>query len=117
MAEPHSLIKEFRKNNARYGLHGELLETPIERTANMIQLNITTLTELTYLFGCDMAKRRSGHILLVASLMAFQAVPSYAAYAATKAYVLALGEALHDELRAHGVVVTTLPGAHRDGLR
>jgi len=104
-------------NNAGYGLHGDLLDTPIERTANMIQLNITTLTELTYLFGRDMAKRRSGHILLVASLMAFQAVPSYAAYAATKAYVLALGEALHDELRPHGVVVTTLcPGYTATGF-
>jgi short-subunit dehydrogenase len=72
-------------NNAGYGLHGDFLETPIERTADMIQLNITTLTELTYLFGRDMATRRSGHILLVASLLAFQAVPSYAAYAATKA--------------------------------
>jgi hypothetical protein len=99
-------------NNAGYGLHGDLLEMPIERTANMIQLNITTLTELTYLFGRDMAKRRSGHILLVASLMAFQAVPSYAAYAATKAYVLALGEALHSELRPLGVVVTTLCPGH-----
>ena len=72
-------------NNAGYGLHGDFLETPIERTENMIQLNITALTELTYLFGRDMAARRSGHILLVASLLAFQAVPSYAAYAATKA--------------------------------
>ena len=43
---------------------------------NMIQLNVTTLTELTYLFGRDMATRRSGHILLVASLLAFQAIPS-----------------------------------------
>ena len=107
-----SLAIDILVNNAGYGLHGDLLETPIERTANMIQLNITTLTELTYLFGRDMAKRRSGHILLVASLMAFQAVPSYAAYAATKAYVLALGEALHNELRPHGVVVTTLCPGH-----
>lgn len=107
-----SVTVDILLNNAGYGLHGDLLETPIERTANMIQLNITTLTELTYLFGLDMAKRRSGHILLVASLMAFQAVPSYAAYAATKAYVLALGEAVHDELRPHGVVVTTLCPGH-----
>ena len=99
-------------NNAGYGLHGDFLDTAIERTIDMIQLNITALTELTYLFGRDMAARRSGHILLVASLMAFQAVPSYAAYAATKAYVLALGEALHDELRSHGVVVTTLCPGH-----
>jgi short-subunit dehydrogenase len=99
-------------NNAGYGLHGDFLETPIERTKNMIQLNITTLTELTYLFGRDMATRGSGHILLVASLLGFQAVPSYAAYAATKAYVLALGEALHDELRLHGVIVTSLCPGH-----
>src|SRR6266581_8429240 len=49
-------------NNAGYGLHGDFLETPIERTMNMIQLNIMTLTELTYVFGRDMVKRRSGHI-------------------------------------------------------
>ena len=99
-------------NNAGYGLHGDFLEMPIERTVDMIQLNITALTELTYLFGRDMAKRGSGHILLIASLLAFQAVPSYAAYAATKAYVLALGEALHDELRPHGVAVTSLCPGH-----
>jgi uncharacterized protein len=50
-------------NNAGYGLHGDFLETAIERTVDMIQLNITALTELTYLFGRDMATRRSGHIL------------------------------------------------------
>ncbi|MFK0167117.1 SDR family NAD(P)-dependent oxidoreductase [Rhizobium sp. NPDC090279] len=111
-----SVTVDILLNNAGYGLHGDLLETPIERTANMIQLNITTLTELTYLFGRDMAKRRSGHILLVASLMAFQAVPSYAAYAATKAYVLALGEALHNEFRPHGVVATLCPGHTATGF-
>ncbi|MCW2318563.1 short-subunit dehydrogenase [Rhodoblastus acidophilus] len=99
-------------NNAGYGLHGDFLETPIDRTTDMIQLNITALTELTHLFGRDMAKRGTGHILLVASLLAFQAVPSYAAYAATKAYVLALGEALHDELSPRGVVVTSLCPGH-----
>lgn len=107
-----SIAIDILLNNAGYGLHGDFQETPIARTVDMIQLNITTLTELTHLFGRDMAKRRSGHILLVASLLAFQAVPGYAAYAATKAYVLALGEALHDELRPHGVVVTTLSPGH-----
>jgi short-subunit dehydrogenase len=110
--DARSVAIDILVNNAGYGLHSDFLETPIERTVNMIQLNITTLTELTYLFGRNMATRRSGHILLVASLLAFQAVPSYAAYAATKAYVLALGEALHDELRPHGVVVTSLCPGH-----
>jgi short-subunit dehydrogenase len=110
--DARSVAIDILVNNAGYGLHGDFRETPIERTVDMIQLNITALTELTYLFGRDMASRRSGHILLVASLLAFQAVPGYAAYAATKAYVLALGEALHDELRPHGVIVTSLCPGH-----
>jgi short-subunit dehydrogenase len=99
-------------NNAGYGLYGDFLDTPVERTVDMIQLNVSALTELTYLFGRDMAARRSGYILLVASLLALQAVPTYAAYAATKAYVLSLGEALHNELRPQGVVVTALCPGH-----
>lgn len=110
--DARSVAIDILLNNAGYGLHGDFLETPIERTADMIQLDITALTELTYLFGRDMATRGSGHILLLASLLAFQAVPGYAVYAAAKAYVLALGEALHDELGPHGVIVTTLCPGH-----
>jgi short-subunit dehydrogenase len=109
-----SISIDILVNNAGYGLQGEFLETPIERTVDMIQLNITALTELSYLFGRDMAARRSGHILLIASLLAFQPVPTFAAYAATKSYVLALGEALHDELRSQGVVVTSLCPGHTE---
>jgi short-subunit dehydrogenase len=58
-----------------------------------------------------MVKRRTGHILLIASLLGYQATPGYAAYAASKAYVLLFGEALHAELKPHGVNVTVLsPG-------
>jgi short-subunit dehydrogenase len=112
--DARSMSIDILVNNAGYGLHGEFLETPIERTVDMIQLNVTALTELSYLFGRDMAARRSGHILLVASLLAFQPVPTYAAYAATKSYVLALGEALHDELSSQGVVVTSLCPGHTE---
>ena len=101
-------------NNAGYGLHGEFLETPIERTTDMIQLNITALTELSYVFGRDMASRGSGQILLIASLLGLQPVPTYAAYAATKSYVLAFGEALHEELRPQGVAVTSLCPGHTE---
>ena len=110
--DERSISIDILVNNAGYGLQGDFLDTPIERTVDMIQLNITALTELSYLFGRDMAERGSGHILLVASLLAFQAVPSFAAYAATKAYVLLFGEALHDEVRSRGVVVTTLCPGH-----
>lgn len=112
--DERSISIDILVNNAGYGLQGDFLDTPIERTADMIQLNITALTELSHLFGRDMAQRGSGHILLVASLLAFQPVPSYAAYAATKAYVLAFGEALHDEVGSRGVVVTTLCPGHTE---
>ena len=112
--DARSLQIDILVNNAGYGLHGDFLDIPIERTVDMIQLNITALTELSYMFGAAMAERGNGHILLVSSILAFQPVPTYAAYAATKAYVLSFGEALHDELRSRGVKVTVLCPGHTE---
>ena len=99
-------------NNAGFGIYGEFVEESFQKMSEMLQLNITALSELTHLFAADMVKRKRGHIMLVASVVAYQASPNYAAYAATKAYVLSLGEALHEELKPHGVTVTVLsPGA------
>lgn len=112
--DERSIQIDLLVNNAGYGLHGAFLGTPIERTTDMIQLNITALTELSYAFGLDMAARGSGQILLIASLLGLQPVPTFAAYAATKSYVLAFGEALHDELRPKGVVVTSLCPGHTE---
>jgi len=98
-------------NNAGYGRYGPFLDQPLDVLTGMLQVNIMAMTELTYVFAGDMAKRRAGHILLTASLLGYQAVPGYAAYAASKAYVLLFGEALHQELEPYGVVVTALcPG-------
>ena len=99
-------------NNAGFGLYGNFIGQPIPRIFEMLQLNMLAVTELTHIFAADMVKRGVGHILLVASLLGYQATPGYAAYAASKAYVLLLGEALHEELKPHGVGVTVLsPGA------
>jgi uncharacterized protein len=109
--DARSIPIDILVNNAGYGLYGAFLDQPLEKIADMLQLNMITVTELTYVFARDMVKRRSGHILLIASLLGYQAVPGYAAYAATKAYVLLFGEALHQELQPHGVSVTALcPG-------
>jgi short-subunit dehydrogenase len=98
-------------NNAGFGMYGSFLDQPLEKISEMMRLNMMTLTELTHIFARDMVKRGGGHILLLASLLGYQAVPGYAAYAATKAYVLLFGEALHQELEPHGVAVTALcPG-------
>jgi uncharacterized protein len=98
-------------NNAGAGVHGRLLDADPQRIRRMLQLNTVTLTELTQLYGRDMVGRGHGRILLVASLLGYMATPEYAAYAASKSYVLSLGEALHEELAASGVTVSVLsPG-------
>ena len=100
------------RNNAGYGAYGNFVEQSLQRLLDMLQLNMITLTELTHIFAADMVRRRTGHILLIASLLGYQAVPGYAAYAASKGYVLLFGEALHAELKPYGVGVTVLcPGA------
>jgi short-subunit dehydrogenase len=99
-------------SNAGYGAYGNFVDQPLPKMLDMLQLNIVSLTELTHIFAADMVKRRTGHILLIASLLGYQAVPGYAAYAASKGYVLLFGEALHAELKPYGVGVTVLsPGA------
>ncbi|MBO3759735.1 SDR family oxidoreductase [Ciceribacter sp. L1K22] len=98
-------------NNAGFGIHGRFIKQPTEREAAMIDVNVRALTELTHVFAKDMAERGGGRILLVASTAAYQPIPGYAVYAATKSYVLSLGYALHEELRRKKVVVTVLcPG-------
>ena len=98
-------------NNAGFGVHGLFMDQPLKRIHSMLALNITTLTELTHLFGKDMVNRGHGHILQVGSVGSFQPGPLYGAYAATKAYVLSLGEALACELRGTGVTSTVVcPG-------
>jgi len=98
-------------NNAGFGVYGEILELPLARQLNMIDLNIRVLVELSYLFASGMKARGAGFILQVASIGAYQATPFYGVYSATKAFVLSFGEALHFELKKFGVKVTNLcPG-------
>lgn len=102
---------ELLINNAGYGLQGRHVELDPGAIERMTQVNVHALTELTLLFGRDMAKRGRGRILNVASAAAFQPSPFVAAYAATKAYVLSFSEAVRFELAQSGVSVTTLyPG-------
>ncbi|HEX8645049.1 MAG TPA: SDR family oxidoreductase [Allosphingosinicella sp.] len=98
-------------NNAGFGAAGGFAELPIERQLEMVDLNIRSLTELCRLVLPQMRERRSGAILNVASTAAFQAGPNMAVYYASKAYVLSLTEALHQELKGSGIRVTALcPG-------
>jgi hypothetical protein len=80
----------------------------------MIDLNCGALTELCRNVLPQMVECRSGAILNVASTAAFQPGPGMAVYFATKAFVLSLSEALHEEVKRYGVKVTALcPGPTR----
>lgn len=99
-------------NNAGFGAAGRFDRLEPARLSEMLQLNVVSLSELTRLLLPPMISRRAGKIMLVASVAGFQPGPGMAAYFASKAYVLSLGEALACELRGTGVTVTTLcPGA------
>jgi len=101
-------------NNAGFGLRGPFVELDAARQREMIDLNCSALTELCRAVAPAMVERRSGAILNVASTAAFQPGPWMAVYFATKAYVLSLTEALHEELKPHGVKVSALcPGPTR----
>lgn len=108
---------EILVNNAGFGDFGPYLELDATREVEMIQLNITTLTELTRRFAGEMATQGGGRILNVASTAAFQPGPLLTVYYATKAYVLSYSEGLRNELAEHNITVTTLcPGPTRSNF-
>jgi short-subunit dehydrogenase len=101
-------------NNAGFGVIGRFAHADAKRLRQMIDLNVGTLTDLCRAVAPAMIKRKSGGIINVASTAAFQPGPNMAVYFATKAFVLSLSEALHEELKPHGVHVTCLcPGPTR----
>jgi short-subunit dehydrogenase len=98
-------------NNAGFGLLGKFWELDAMEQMEMVQLNMNALTMLARLFLPNMIAQKRGMILNVASTAAFQPGPLMAVYFATKAYVVSLSEALHNETRDYGVHVTCLcPG-------
>jgi short-subunit dehydrogenase len=102
---------EVLVNNAGLGAIGHFDRTDAARHAEIMQVNIVALTELTQALLPGMVARRHGKIVLVASTASFLPCPNMAVYAASKAYVRSFGEALAQELRGSGVTVNVLcPG-------
>lgn len=98
-------------NNAGFGAVGPFAELPLEQQLNMLRLNVFAVTELTRRFLPPMLRRNRGAILNVASTAAFQPGPNMAVYFASKAFVLALTEAVAHEVAQSAVRVTCLcPG-------
>ncbi len=98
-------------NNAGSFFTGSLMKKSPEELERLVTLNATNLTVLTRLLLNDMLQQGYGRILNVASVAAFSPIPGMACYAASKAFVLYLTEALSEELKDTGVSVTALcPG-------
>lgn len=111
MTESRGWVVETLVNNAGLGALGAFAISAWDKQAEMIQVNVTALTELTRLYLPTMMANQSGKILNVASTAAFQAGPLMSVYYATKAFVLSFSEGLSEELLGSGVTVTALcPG-------
>lgn len=98
--------------NAAVGHVGSFPELAIESMIVAIDINVRATLLLTHHFCSGMITRGKGGIVLLSSSSAYQGTPYVANYAATKAYNLALGEALWFELSQHGVdAMAFAPGA------
>jgi uncharacterized protein len=105
------LTVDLLVNNAGIGDRGAFIDSEWERVHAMLQVNIETLTYLTYRILSSMRKSGCGAILNVSSVASLVPVPHLAVYAATKAYVTSFSEALRAELRNANISVTALcPG-------
>ena len=101
-------------NNAGFGARGAFVEIDLAEQQRMVALNCTALMALCHGVLPGMVERKRGGILNIASTASFQPGPWMAVYYATKAFVLSFSEALHEEMREHGVKVAALcPGATR----
>lgn len=109
--EDAGLVPDLLVNNAGLGDYGEFVTAEWEALERMLKVNIDALTHLSHIYGSKMAKRGKGWILNVSSLASTLPIPDVGVYAATKAYVSSLSEALRIELRESGVEVMSLcPG-------
>ncbi|MEN8132475.1 MAG: SDR family oxidoreductase [Pseudomonadota bacterium] len=97
--------------NAGTEIVGEFVESDIRKNSELVHLNTVAPMQIANVFGRHLKKRGEGGILFVSSLFGYQGIPYVANYAATKAYILSLGEALHVEMSRYGVDVSVLsPG-------
>ncbi len=102
---------EILVNNAGFATSGPFYDADLDRELEQVHVLVEAVVYLTRVFSQGMVERGRGAILNVASTAGMQPMPYSAGYSAAKAYVLTFSEALHQEMRGHGVTVTTLaPG-------
>ena len=109
---------DYLINNAGFGTFGRFKDLDVNTEKNLVKLNVLSLLEMNKRFVPDMVERKFGYVLNVASLAAFMPGPLMANYYASKAYVLSLSEAMHEELKEEGIKVCALcPGPVRTNFQ
>lgn len=102
---------------AGFGSSGRFLSQNIDAELEMIDLNCRAVTQLVHGLGEHFVRRGRGGVVLMGSLVGRQGAPFASTYAATKAYIHTLGEALAIELKSKGVdVLVSAPGPVRSGF-
>jgi uncharacterized protein len=104
-------------NAAGFGSGGPFLQSKLSTELEMVDVNCRSVLALTHAFAQRFAAQRRGGIVLFSSIVGWQGAPNAANYAATKAYIQSLGEALAQELKPHNIdVLTAAPGPVQSGF-
>lgn len=104
--------------NAGFGTQGSFAEQDTDEQRAMVRLNCEAIVALSGALVPAMIERSKGGVIHVASTAAFQPAATFTTYAATKAFVLSFTEALHEEVRPHGVRAMALcPGPIPTGFQ
>src|SRR2546430_5041437 len=99
-------------NNAGTASIAPLLNADVEKMDEMIALNITALTRLTYAVAPAFVQRGAGTIINIASVVGISPEALNGVYGASKAYVIALSHSLQHERADKGLrIQAVLPGA------
>jgi hypothetical protein len=98
-------------NNAGFGFSGPFLDSEMKNYEEMLDVNIYSLMNLSYLFLKDMIKKKRGGIINISSLASYQPMPYFSVYAASKSFVTSFTLALHEEYRDQGInILGVCPG-------
>ncbi|HEY4078501.1 MAG TPA: SDR family NAD(P)-dependent oxidoreductase [Rhizomicrobium sp.] len=101
-------------NNAGIATVDPQLQTPVDTIEKLIALNVTAATRLALAAGRAFAARKSGTLINMSSVVGINPERFNAVYSGSKAFLLALSQALTQELTDNGVrIQTVLPGATR----
>jgi len=115
--EEHGFSIDVLVNNVGFGLFGEHVEQDADRVGDMLAVNNRLLAQLCLLIGKRMKEAGGGRIVNIGSLAGFCPMPCFAAYSASKAFVINFSASLGEELKPYGVKVTCFcPTTTRTGF-